>query len=335
MPTYNEQEVVAEFHARLSKDLDSLDLNSEVIFVNDGSSDETRHVLSRLQDGDSRTGIVDLSRNFGKEAALTAGIEHACGDAVIVIDADLQDPPELIPEFIRIWREEKVDVIYGQRTSREGESWLRKATAHVFYKILTHAGKIRIPRDTGDFRLMDRRAVDALKQLPERHRFMKGLFTWIGFNQRAFPYVRERRHAGKTHWNYWRLWNLAIEGFTGFSVAPLQIATYLGSLISFGAFLLGAFIVFRTLIRGDAVPGWPSLMVTILFLGGIQLLFIGIIGEYLARVFNETKGRPLYLVESYLPSAAALARSAREMSSPPKEGDPDSPAPDQRAVPDP
>jgi glycosyltransferase involved in cell wall biosynthesis len=301
VPAYNEQDVLREFHGRLSGVLDGLEVSSEIVYVNDGSSDDTLAILEQLQTDDPRVGIVDLSRNFGKEAALTAGIKHAQGDAVIVIDADLQDPPELITEFIRVWQTQSANVVYAQRTERAGESWLKKTTASLFYRVMQRTGKIQIPRDTGDFRLMDRRAVDALNQLPEHHRFMKGLFTWIGFNQVAIPYRRDPRYAGESKFNYWRLWNFAIEGFTSFSVIPLQVASYLGFVVAFSTLIYAAYIVIKTLVFGDTVQGYPSLMVAILFMGSIQLVFIGIVGEYLGRVYNETKQRPLYLVKSFEP----------------------------------
>ena len=258
VPAYNEQEVLPEFHKRLSKVLDCIDLDSEIVYVNDGSADLTLSILRQLKVEDPRVAVVDLSRNFGKEAALTAGIHHARGDAVVVIDADLQDPPEHIPEFVRLWREESADVVYGQRTVRDGETWLKKATASAFYRVMQRFGRVKIPRDTGDFRLLDRRAVDALNQLPEKHRFMKGLFTWIGFNQVAFPYRRDGRYAGATKFNYWRLWNFALEGVTSFTVAPLQVGSYLGIAIAISTFIYAAYIVAKTLIFGDAVQGYPS-----------------------------------------------------------------------------
>ena len=307
VPAYNEQEVLEEFHARLVTVLGTIDFDLDILYVDDGSSDDTPELLNKLKQHDPRVGVISLSRNFGKEAALTAGINHACGDAVVVIDADLQDPPELITEFIRVWQHESADVVYGQRTARDGETWLKKSTASLFYRLMQKIGRVKIPKDTGDFRLMDRRAVDALKQLPEHHRFMKGLFAWIGFKQVAVTYRRDPRHAGETKWNYWQLWNLAIEGFTSYSVMPLKIATYIGMIIAVASFLYGVIMISKTLIYGNPVAGYPSLVVIVLFLGGIQLLFIGILGEYLGRIFNETKRRPLYLVETYAPSTAAAA----------------------------
>jgi glycosyltransferase involved in cell wall biosynthesis len=256
--------------------------------------------MQLLRDEDSRTAIVDLSRNFGKEIALTAGLDHTTGDAVIVIDADLQDPPELIPHLIRKWRE-GFDVVYAKRTGREGDGRLKRATAFLFYRMIQRMGRVQIPEDTGDFRLLSRRAVESLRQLREHHRFMKGLFAWIGHPQVAIPYQREPRFAGATKWNYWQLWNLALEGITAFTIVPLKLATYIGVLVALMAFLYGTFFLAKTLIVGNPVPGYPSLIVLILFLSGVQLFFTGVIGEYLGRVFNETKRRPLYLLNDYQP----------------------------------
>lgn len=303
VPAYNEQEVLRVFHERLSVVLTKLTEPVEVIYVNDGSSDDTLEVLLSLKENDARVAIIDLSRNFGKEIALTAGLDHASGDAVIVIDADLQDPPELIPEFLQQWRE-GYDVVYAQRTEREGESALKKATAYVFYRVMQRASRVKIPEDAGDFRLLSRRAVDSLKQLREQHRFMKGLFAWIGYPQKAVTFQREARAAGQTKWNYWRLWNFALEGITSFTTAPLKFATYIGLLTALASFIYAAYIIYKTLAYGDPVRGYPSLMVAVLFLGGVQLFTIGIIGEYLGRMFNETKHRPLYIVKDYLPAGA-------------------------------
>jgi glycosyltransferase involved in cell wall biosynthesis len=301
VPAFNEEEVLREFHRRITVVLDSLLYNAEIIYVNDGSSDNTLGVMLELKEKDSRVLIIDLSRNFGKEIALTAGLDHANGDGVVVIDADLQDPPELIHELIRHW-EEGYDVVYAKRISREGESLLKKATAILFYRFVQRVCDINIPEDTGDFRLLSRRAVDALKQLREQHRFMKGLFTWIGFPQKAVLYRRDARFAGKTKWNYWRLWNFAIEGITSFTIGPMKIAVYIGLSTSLLAFIYAVFVLSKALVYGDPVRGYPSLMVVILFLGGIQLLSIGIIGEYLGRIFNETKRRPLYFIKNYYAS---------------------------------
>ena len=307
VPAYNEEAALPQFHSRLSAVLAKISAPSEVIYVNDGSSDGTLDALNQLKKNDERVAILDLSRNFGKEIALTAGLDHASGDAVVVIDADLQDPPELIPEFIRYYRE-GFDVVYAQRVVREGESAMKKATAYAFYRLMQRMSKVEIPEDTGDFRLLSRRAVNSLKRLREQHRFMKGLFAWIGYPQKAVPYQREPRAAGQTKWSYWRLWNFALEGITSFSTTPLKFATYIGLLTSLAAFVFAAVIVYKTLAFGEPVRGYPSLMVVILFLGGVQLFTIGIIGEYLGRMFNETKRRPLYIVKDYSPAGTCTTR---------------------------
>ena len=303
VPVFNEGEVLPAFHARLSAALDALPLATEVVYVDDGSRDSTSRVLQDLRATDGRIAVVELSRNFGKEIAMTAGLDHARGDAVVVIDADLQDPPELIPELVRVWRE-GYDVVYGRRTSRRGESLLKRVTSSLFYRVIHRVSRVEIPRDTGDFRLLSRRAVESLRQLREQHRFMKGLFAWIGYPHRAVDYEREPRGGGRTKWNYWRLWNFALEGLTSFSTAPLKVATYVGLLISLVAFVFGAVIIVKTLMYGDPVRGYPSLMVVVLFLGGTQLISVGLLGEYLARIFDEVKHRPLYLVKHHAPAGA-------------------------------
>lgn len=306
VPVYNEAEGLAEFHKRVSGVLGSLVFKSEVIYVNDGSTDSSIATLMQLKLSDPRVAIIDLSRNFGKEIALTAGIDHSCGDAVVVIDADLQDPPELIPALIHEW-EQGFDVVYAQRSGREGESSLKKATAYAFYRVIQNVSRVSIPKDTGDYRLLSRRAVSALKQLREQHRFMKGLFAWIGFPQKEVRYTRLPRYAGNTKWNYWKLWNFALEGITSFTIAPLKGATYLGISVAIAALISATIIVFKTLVYGNPVAGYPSLMVTMLFLGGVQLVGIGILGEYVGRMFNETKGRPLYLIKNHEPSSIGLS----------------------------
>lgn len=300
VPAYNEEEVLQEFHRRAMLVLDSLGLKTEILYVNDGSTDGTLRLMRELQARDSRVSIVDLSRNFGKEIALSAGLDHAKGDAVVVIDADLQDPPEVISDLVAGWQE-GYDVVYAKRIVREGESAFKKITAHVFYRLIKRLSRVDIPADTGDFRLLSRRAVESLKQLREQHRFMKGLFAWIGYPQKAIPYRRDPRFAGQTKWNYWKLWNFALEGVTSFSIAPLKVSTYVGLLTAFSAFCFALFIIYKTLVYGDSVKGYPSLVVIVLFLGGIQLTVMGIIGEYLGRMFNETKLRPLYFVNEFTP----------------------------------
>ncbi len=298
VPVYNEQEVVREFHGRLSAVLDAIPMKSTVLYINDGSTDRTVETLLDLRRSDPRVEIIDLSRNFGKEIALTAGLDHADTDAVVVIDADLQDPPELIPELIQGWRE-GYDVVYAQRSAREGESVIKKVTAYAFYRLIQRVSRVRIPEDAGDFRLLSRNVVDALREIRERNRFMKGLFTWVGFRQRAVRFQRHARFAGQTKWNYWKLWNFALEGFTSFTTAPLKVATYVGLTIAVGSLVYGVIVIFKTLVYGEVVKGYPSLIVVILFLGGAQLLTIGILGEYVGRMFDETKARPLYLVQDH------------------------------------
>lgn len=301
VPVYNEEDVIKSFHERISSVLDTLPFASELLFVNDGSTDSSLTILNQLRKQDSRLGIIDLSRNFGKEIAMTAGFDFCKGDATVIIDADLQDPPELIPELINKWQE-GFDVVYAKRTSRKGESALKRLTSKTFYRVMKGVSRIPIPEDTGDFRLMSRRAVDALNTLRERNRYMKGLFAWIGYSQTAVLYNRDPRYAGESKWNYLSLWELAIEGITSFTVAPLKLSTYLGLLTATGAFLYGLWIIVKTLIYSDPVAGYPTMMVAILFLGGVQLLALGIIGEYLGRIFSESKQRPLYLVnELYKP----------------------------------
>lgn len=301
VPAYNESEGLKDFHVRLATVLDGMDVESEVLYVDDGSRDDTYAIMCALREADPRVSTLKLSRNFGKELALTAGLDQVDADATVVIDADLQDPPELIPTFVSHWRE-GYDVVYGTRASRAGETGFKKMTASGFYRVMEKLSSTPIPRDTGDFRLLSRRALDALKQVRERQRFMKGLFTWVGFRQLSVVYHRDPRHAGQTKWNYWRLWNFAIDGITSFSGAPLKAATYVGLLTSLLAFLFGLSVLVKALWFGDPVRGYPSLMVVVLFLGGVQLMALGVIGEYLGRLYVESKQRPLYLIDEYHPS---------------------------------
>ncbi|PWS38513.1 glycosyl transferase family 2 [Falsiroseomonas bella] len=303
VPAFNEEEVLPEFHRRLAAVMGGIGLAWDVLYVNDGSRDRTLEVMLALQAGDPHVAVLNLSRNFGKEIAMTAGLDHAqSSEAVVIIDADLQDPPEVIPRLVEAWRQ-GFDVVYAQRNTRAGETMLKRATAAMFYRLMQKVGgKVTIPPDTGDFRLMSRRAVDALLRLREQHRFMKGLFAWIGFPSTPVRYDRAPRAAGTTKWNYWKLWNFSLEGITSFTVAPLKIATYVGLLTAIGAVLYLAQLIFRTLAYGNPVAGYPSLLAVVLFLGGVQMMMLGVIGEYLGRIFNETKGRPLYLTERHLPS---------------------------------
>ena len=298
VPVFDEEDVLPEFHTKLTAVLGSLDLNAEIIYVNDGSRDRSLRTLFEFRTTDSRVAVVNLSRNFGKEIAVTAGLDHVRGEAAIVIDADLQDPPEVIRDMVSKWRE-GYDVVYAKRRERNGDSWLKRQTAALFYRTMRRLGEVNIPEDTGDFRLLNKRCLEALATCRERRRFMKGLFAWVGFRQTAILYDRAPRSAGKTKWSYWRLWNLAIEGITSFTLAPLKLATYAGSIAALGAFLYGTFIVIRTIILGREVPGYASLMTVILFSAGIQLVALGIIGEYTGRIYVETKGRPLYLLDQY------------------------------------
>jgi polyisoprenyl-phosphate glycosyltransferase len=301
VPMFNEAEGIGAMHWRLAAAMATMDAPWEVIYVNDGSRDNTLRAVEILQQADHHIALVNLSRNFGKEIATTAGLDHARGDAVIVIDADLQDPPEVIPQLVAAWHAGN-DMVYAQRRLRDGETWLKRQTAAAFYRIMRNVGEVPLPPDVGDFRLMSRRVVDAVRQLREHHRFMKGLFAWVGFPAKAVPYDRAPRHAGRSAWGYGALWALALEGITGFTVAPLKVATYLGLGVALFASVFGAQLIGRTLLFGNPVPGYPSLMAVILFLGGVQLLTLGVMGEYLGRIFNETKSRPLYLVERFVPS---------------------------------
>lgn len=298
VPIYNEELVIMEFHKRLTKVLDALPMTSEIIYINDGSTDNTLAILNWLRKENDHVGILDLSRNFGKELAMTAGLDHACGDATVVIDADLQDAPELIPDMLNQWQL-GYDVVYMKRLSRAGETWLKRITAYGFYKLMGKLGKVPIPENVGDFRLLDRRAINALHQLREENRFMKGLFAWVGFSQKAILYNRDERYAGKTKWNYPRLLTLSIEGITSFSTAPLKLASYIGLFTASCAFFFGLWIIVKTQLFGEAIQGYPTIMVVILFLGGVQLIAIGILGEYLGRMFMETKRRPLYLLNDH------------------------------------
>jgi glycosyltransferase involved in cell wall biosynthesis len=307
VPAYNEEAVLQEFHRRTSEVLRGVGCAYEIVYVNDGSRDQTLQTMRALRQSDECVTVVDLSRNFGKEIALTAGLDQAVGDAVVVIDADLQDPPELIPQMIQQWQA-GFDMVYATRTERDGETWLKKLSAKLFYRVVKSISRVHIPADTGDFRLVSRRALDSLLQLREQHRFMKGLFAWVGYPAIAVPYKRDARFAGTSKWNYWKLWNLALEGMTSFTIGPLKLATYIGFLVASFGFTYAAQIIFKTVMHGDPVPGYPSLMVTILFLGGVQLVAIGALGEYVGRIFNEVKGRPLYLLKEVEPSQAQCAR---------------------------
>ena len=296
VPVYNETETVGLFLNEVGKVFkDQPGVDVEIVFVNDGSTDDTLEQLLICQRTDSRVRIVDLSRNFGKEAALTAGLQAAAGQVVVPIDVDLQDPPELILEMIAKWRE-GYEVVLAKRANRDSDTWAKRASASWFYKIHNKMADPQLPENVGDFRLMDRCVIEALNDLPESRRFMKGLFAWVGFRTTYVEYTRLERIAGTTKFNGWRLWNFALEGVTSFSTDPLRIWTYLGFGVSFISFLFATFIGLRVLIYGADVPGYASLMVAVTFLGGLQLMGIGVIGEYLGRTYLESKRRPVYLI---------------------------------------
>lgn len=292
---YNEENAIVHFFQEMDRVTASLNCTIEYVCVNDGSRDRTLEMLRAQLAAGRRMRIINFARNFGKEAAMTAGLEQARGDAAIVIDADLQDPPATILEFVAKWRE-GYDVVYGVRSSRETDTWLKRTTAHAFYRLFNSITSVPIPPDVGDFRLMDRRVVAALLTLPERNRFMKGLFAWVGFRQTGVECVREARVAGKSSWNYPRLWNFAIDGLTSFSIVPLRMASMAGAIISLVGFAYAAYLMIRTLVFGVDVPGYASIMVVMIFVGGVQLLCLGLIGEYLGRLYIEAKGRPLYII---------------------------------------
>lgn len=295
VPVLNEEDTVLLFLNRVAPILDGLSLRYEFIFVDDGSTDDTARILTNARATWPQIRILKLSRNFGKEAALTAGLEAARGDAVIPMDVDLQDPPELIVDFVRLWRA-GYDVVYGQRVSRVADTGAKRSSAGLFYWLFNKVSALNIEPNVGDFRLMNRAALDATLRLRERNRFMKGIFAWVGFRAVAIPYARPPRAAGTTKFNYWKLWNFALDGLTSFSTVPLRIWTYIGVGVALGALIYTAVIILQTLAFGRDVPGYASLMVVMLFLGAIQLVSLGVIGEYLGRLYIESKQRPLYLV---------------------------------------
>ena len=297
IPIYNEEANIAELHRRLGGVLDGLALPGgyELIFVNDGSRDQSLPLLKALAGRDRRVRFLDLSRNFGHQIAVTAGLDQAAGAAVVIIDADLQDPPELIADLYARLRQ-GYDVVYAKRRSRQGESYAKTLTAKVFYRVLARITRVSIPVDTGDFRIISRRVLLALRQMPEQHKFLRGQIAWVGFRQTFVEYERAERAGGETGYTYRKMFRFALDGITGFSDAPLKAATLMGFTVSGVAFLLMIYTLYSRLIRQDYEPGWASLMMSILFLGGVQLIAVGIIGEYIARLSANVRQRPLYLI---------------------------------------
>ena len=297
VPCYNEAEVLPIFFqtvCNISEKIDKYEFS--FLFIDDGSIDNTLEIIKQFQSNKkTQVRYISLARNFGKEAAMLAGFDHAMGDAVIIIDADLQDPPSIIPDMIKLWECGYEDV-YARRMSRAGESRLKKLSSYMYYRVLEKLSNIEVLTDVGDFRLLDKKCIAALKGLREHHRYTKGLFCWIGFKKKQILYNRESRVAGNTHWNYWKLIKLAINGIVSFSAVPLRLAMWLGMFISLAAFCFMLYVVGRTLLYGDPVAGYPSMMAIILFIGGIQLIAFGVIGEYIGKIFDEVKNRPVYIV---------------------------------------
>lgn len=313
VPFFNEEAGIDFFFQHVLEILEQINVSYEIICINDGSRDNTLAKLIAYQHQNSAIKVVDLSRNFGKEIAVSAGLDYAQGQAVIPIDADLQDPPELIKALLDKWRE-GYDVVFATRRIREGETWLKRITATIFYRVIDSLSEVPIPKNTGDFRLLDRKVVEVLKRLPERTRFMKGLFAWVGYRQTAILYDRQPRYTGQTKWNYWRLWNFALDGITSFSSMPLRIWMYVGFFVSFGAMIYALILILEVLISGIDVPGYASTMVTLLFVSGLQFITLGIMGEYLGRIYTEVKNRPLYLVRHFYEYQAQEAQNEQKPS---------------------
>lgn len=299
VPVYNEEETIATFVEVVEQKLSSILEHIEIVFIDDGSKDNSVAIIEKLMVYDSRLALIKLSRNFGKEAAMTAAIDLCDADAIIPIDVDLQDPPELILDFVRIWRTEDVDTVFGVRTDRSSDSETKRVTSGGFYYVFNKlSSKVKIPENVGDFRLIDSKVIMTVRNLNESNRFMKGLYAWPGFKSKGVPYVRPERSAGTTKWNYWKLWNFALDGIVSFSSLPLRIWSYIGAGIGLLAFIYMLYIIIGTLINGIDVPGYASIMCVVLFIGSIQLISIGIIGEYLGRVSEEVKRRPVYVVST-------------------------------------
>lgn len=316
VPVLDEHESLQPFIDQVGPVLAGCTPAFEILFIDDGSTDDTLAQLKVLNQQDARIRYVSFSRNFGKEAALTAGLFYATGDAVVPMDVDLQDPPTLIPEFVRLWQEEGYDMAYGVRASRPEDSAAKRTTAKGFYRLFNRITHSPIPGNAGDYRLMSRRIVNILLELPERNRFMKGLYAWAGFKTIGVPYKRPSRHAGESKFSFWKLWNFALDGLVGFSTVPLRVWSYIGAGVAFLAFMYIIILVASVLLGGRDVPGYASLMSVVLFFGGMQLLSIGILGEYIGRLFIEVKGRPLYIVqEASVQEATELAATPLPASS--------------------
>lgn len=294
-PIYNEEESIVYFMKNINNIFKNIKYKYEVIFINDGSFDNSLNIMLNIQKEEKNIKIIDFSRNFGKEQALTAGLEYSKGDAVIIIDVDLQDPPELIYDFIKYW-EKGNDVVLGKRIDRSEDTYFKSKSAILFYKFNNKISDINIPENVGDFRLISRKVVESIKLLPENQRFMKGIFSWVGYKTKTIEYSRVKRKFGKSKFNGWKLWNFALDGITSFSTLPLKIWTYIGFTVSFISFIYASFIILSVLFNGTQVPGYASTIVIVLFLGGLQLMGIGILGEYIGRIFMETKKRPLYII---------------------------------------
>lgn len=299
IPAYNEEESLPILYERLSKLMEAMNsYEFEILFINDGSKDKTIEIIKSMREKDNRICYVDFARNFGKEIAMIAGLDYATGDCVVFMDADLQDPPELIPELVKYW-EEGYDDVYAKRRSRKGETWLKKFTSKLYYRVLQHVTKVEIQEDTGDFRLLDRRCVNALKKLRESQRNTKSMFSWIGYKKKEVLYDRDPRIAGSTKWNYAKLMDLAIDGITSLTTSPLRISTFIAIPTFMVLFVYFIYVIAKSIIIHEAIQAFQAIILLILFFSGIQILLFGIIGEYLGRIFNETKNRPLYLVNEY------------------------------------
>jgi len=295
IPIFNEEGNISLLHERLTRVLRGMEIKYELIFINDGSRDRSIQLIKELAAGDPRVKYIDFSRNFGHQIAVSAGLDHTNGEAVVIMDADLQDPPELIPELYKKYRE-GYEVVYARRRLRQGESWFKKATASLFYRILSGLSTVKIPLDTGDFRIIDHKVVEVLRNMPEKSKFLRGQISWIGFRQTFLEYDRQERNAGETNYPFRKMLNFALDGITGFSDLPLRFVTWFGIIVTVFAFLVTLYVLYSRFILQHYAEGWSSLMITVLFLGGVQMIAIGIIGEYLSRVHSNVRNRPLYII---------------------------------------